>query len=66
MNKHIGHDHSIQNHFTIIGFDEQDQSVRLQYESNEWMRSQNPIRQMGWVEFLEAVMDGRFEIRHPA
>ncbi len=63
MSKHIGHDHLLKNHFNIIGIDPPGQSVILQYENNGWMRGQEPIQQLGWVEFIEGVMEGRFEIR---
>ena len=63
MHKHTGHDHQLKNHFNVIGIDPQGQSVTIQYEENCWLRGQEPVQQMGWIEFLEGIMAGRFEIR---
>jgi hypothetical protein len=63
MSSHIGHDHQLRNHFSIVGIDAQGQSVTIQYDDNEWLRGQDPVQRLGWVEFLEGMVAGRFEVR---
>jgi hypothetical protein len=66
MGKHIGHDHSCHNRFHIVELDPAARTVVIRYEENEWTQGTEQTRQLDWIEFLEGLMDGRFEIRPTA
>ncbi|CAL1239679.1 hypothetical protein [Candidatus Methylocalor cossyra] len=62
MNKHVGHDHSCHNRFRIIELDRATHSVVIQYAENDWLRGVERTQRFAWMDFLQGLMDGRFEI----
>lgn len=62
MNKHIGNDCNSHTHFHIVDVDSTSGSVLVEYDKNLWIQEQTQAQQLPWVEFVEGLRDGRFEI----
>jgi phage terminase large subunit len=62
MSKHIGNDCGSHTHFRIVDIDSRQGSVLVEYDENLWLREQRQAQEISWVEFVEGLRDGRFEI----
>jgi hypothetical protein len=62
MSKHIGNDLGSYTRFRIVEIDSRQGSVRVEYDENLWLTEQVRACEISWVEFVEALRDGRFEI----
>jgi hypothetical protein len=62
MNNHIGNDSRSHTHFRIVDVDANAGCVLVEYDQNLWFREQEQARQISWVEFVEGLKEGRFEI----
>ena len=65
MIKHIGHDHRSGYRFHITEIDTDSHKVAIQYDETAWRPGVTMRDQLDWTEFLEHLIDGRFEIRRP-
>lgn len=65
MMKHIGHDHRSGYRFHITEIDPDSRKVAIQYDETAWQPGVTVTDQIDWTEFLEHLIDGRFEIRRP-
>jgi hypothetical protein len=63
MNKHLGDDHSRLTHFHIVAIDPATSSVVIRYVENEWTRGVDQTQHLPWVEFLNGLQEGRYEIQ---
>lgn len=62
MNNHLGDDRSCRAYFHIVDIDPATESVEIQYVENDWIRGMDQTRHLPWVEFLNGLREGRYEI----
>ncbi len=65
MTKHIGHDHLSGYRFHITEIDQDSRTVAIRYDETAWRPGVTMVDRINWTEFLEHLIDGRFEIRRP-
>ena len=64
MTKHAGRDQKTRAKFHIVGFDAATGMVELHHSPDGWVKDASDTEHMSWMDFLQGLMDGRFEI-HP-
>lgn len=66
MTQHIGHDHLVGYRFHITDIDARTHTVAIRYDETAWLPGVTMTEQFAWTEFLQHLMEGRFEICRPA
>lgn len=62
MCKHIGNDCHHHTRFRIVDIDSGQGSIIVEYDENLWFREEGRSQRISWVEFVEGLREGRFEI----
>lgn len=62
--RHIARDTNTRGKFRIVGVSEETGLVELRQQKDGWARQFEEFQRMPWTEFIQGLMDGRFEI-HP-
>ena len=63
MTRHFGHDHRSGYRFVVTAIDMNTQTVAIRYDETAWAPGTRVINRLAWNDFLQYVIDGRFEIR---
>lgn len=60
--RHIARDINTRGKFSIIGLTEETGMVELRQQKDGWTREFEEFQRMPWTEFVQGLIDGRFEI----
>lgn len=63
MTRHFGHDHQSGYRFVVTAIDLNTRTVAIRYDETAWAPGARVTERLAWNDFLQHVIDGRFEFR---